>query len=223
MTEELKASPETLHLARMIQERMSEAAWEELHEWFWTDKIEAIDTANVDEIDITDLPNADDGHLIPFIEVFPAGLSLYFEFENGCWGADESYCVQPGCRCTEIVLAFLLFRDATGKRTTVLENTPAIRYDYRKQTTRALAPGPAGTPPTHRLLAALKAVHPQLDKELELHHTIMKALYVRHALAESQLRQQKLETQLKNFAGRVGRNDPCPCGSGRKFKKCCGA
>jgi uncharacterized protein len=24
-------------------------------------------------------------------------------------------------------------------------------------------------------------------------------------------------------AGKVGRNEPCPCGSGRKFKKCCGA
>lgn len=23
-------------------------------------------------------------------------------------------------------------------------------------------------------------------------------------------------------AGRIGRNDPCPCGSGKKFKKCCG-
>lgn len=23
-------------------------------------------------------------------------------------------------------------------------------------------------------------------------------------------------------ANRVGRNDPCPCGSGKKFKKCCG-
>ena len=22
---------------------------------------------------------------------------------------------------------------------------------------------------------------------------------------------------------KVGRNDPCPCGSGKKFKKCCGA
>ena len=22
--------------------------------------------------------------------------------------------------------------------------------------------------------------------------------------------------------GKIGRNDPCPCGSGRKFKKCCG-
>jgi len=24
-------------------------------------------------------------------------------------------------------------------------------------------------------------------------------------------------------AGAVGRNAPCPCGSGRKFKRCCGA
>jgi hypothetical protein len=23
-------------------------------------------------------------------------------------------------------------------------------------------------------------------------------------------------------SGKVGRNDPCPCGSGRKYKKCCG-
>jgi len=23
-------------------------------------------------------------------------------------------------------------------------------------------------------------------------------------------------------ATKVGRNDPCPCGSGRKYKKCCG-
>jgi len=22
--------------------------------------------------------------------------------------------------------------------------------------------------------------------------------------------------------GQVGRNDPCPCGSGKKYKKCCG-
>ena len=28
----------------------------------------------------------------------------------------------------------------------------------------------------------------------------------------------------KQYRGRldVGRNDPCPCGSGKKFKKCCG-
>ena len=28
---------------------------------------------------------------------------------------------------------------------------------------------------------------------------------------------------IRNFGDRVGRNDPCPCGSGKKYKKCCGA
>lgn len=28
---------------------------------------------------------------------------------------------------------------------------------------------------------------------------------------------------LRRESPRVGRNEPCPCGSGRKFKKCCGA
>lgn len=29
--------------------------------------------------------------------------------------------------------------------------------------------------------------------------------------------------QVKHDAPKTGRNDPCPCGSGKKFKKCCGA
>ncbi len=28
--------------------------------------------------------------------------------------------------------------------------------------------------------------------------------------------------QIINTEPKVGRNDPCPCGSGKKFKKCCG-
>ncbi len=27
---------------------------------------------------------------------------------------------------------------------------------------------------------------------------------------------------LRREAPKVGRNDPCPCGSGKKYKKCCG-
>ncbi|OPZ64207.1 MAG: preprotein translocase subunit SecA [Firmicutes bacterium ADurb.Bin506] len=30
-------------------------------------------------------------------------------------------------------------------------------------------------------------------------------------------------TPVKNKGAKVGRNDPCPCGSGKKYKKCCGA
>jgi preprotein translocase subunit SecA len=27
---------------------------------------------------------------------------------------------------------------------------------------------------------------------------------------------------IKRKAPKVGRNDPCPCGSGKKYKQCCG-
>jgi len=42
------------------------------------------------------------------------------------------------------------------------------------------------------------------------------------AIDSSQGEAQKLEP-IRNKAERVGRNDPCPCGSGKKFKKCHGA
>lgn len=35
--------------------------------------------------------------------------------------------------------------------------------------------------------------------------------------------QAPANTNIKPFArGKVGRNAPCPCGSGKKYKKCCG-
>ena len=29
--------------------------------------------------------------------------------------------------------------------------------------------------------------------------------------------------QVVRGAAKIGRNDPCPCGSGKKYKRCCGA
>jgi uncharacterized protein len=40
--------------------------------------------------------------------------------------------------------------------------------------------------------------------------------------AASLQRQQQFVTPVVTPTFSVGRNDPCPCGSGRKFKKCCG-
>jgi preprotein translocase subunit SecA len=34
---------------------------------------------------------------------------------------------------------------------------------------------------------------------------------------------QRTRQPKKREATKVGRNDPCPCGSGKKYKKCCGS
>lgn len=33
----------------------------------------------------------------------------------------------------------------------------------------------------------------------------------------------RYNTDSRAISNKVGRNDPCPCGSGKKYKKCCGA
>jgi uncharacterized protein YchJ len=40
---------------------------------------------------------------------------------------------------------------------------------------------------------------------------------------EESLRRQLAEkqSQQESTSKKIGRNDPCPCGSGKKFKKCC--
>lgn len=49
-------------------------------------------------------------------------------------------------------------------------------------------------------------------------------------LKQENLKEMQLEPTIKQLLrkpvdsradGRVGRNEPCPCGSGKKFKKCC--
>jgi len=158
-----------------------------------------------------------------FVEVFPLGLALNFTFQQADWAADEAFCVQPSCNCTQTVLSFLQLRNAAGEKTAALHDVPAIRYNYRSQTTKELASGTAGTPPTAQLLAALKMAVPGLDSRLELHHRIMQSLYARHYLERATLKKGRLETPLQVKPPGPGRNDPCPCGSGKKFKKCCGA
>jgi uncharacterized protein len=38
----------------------------------------------------------------------------------------------------------------------------------------------------------------------------------------AQLRAHRVATPTATRSTKVGRNDPCPCGSGKKFKRCCG-
>ena len=40
--------------------------------------------------------------------------------------------------------------------------------------------------------------------------------------AEAQRSEPARAEPIRNHAEKVGRNAPCPCGSGKKFKNCCG-
>jgi SEC-C motif-containing protein len=67
--------------------------------------------------------------------------------------------------------------------------------------------------------------------EFKAHYRINGALQVHHELAEFRKTGDTWyffdgkmvgAGQFRRETPKVGRNDPCPCGSGRKYKKCCG-
>ena len=66
--------------------------------------------------------------------------------------------------------------------------------------------------------AEIKQTHKQLMGMAETIDTIMMDL----AVAFRSTRKQNIESMVSHaFKTDVGRNDPCPCGSGKKYKACC--
>ena len=54
-----------------------------------------------------------------------------------------------------------------------------------------------------------------------VHETIAAGQEMHEAAAQGQGEATRVKTVVRE-APKVGRNDPCPCGSGKKYKKCCG-
>ena len=222
LTPEVEKEPESLRLAKIIGAELTEADQQQLREWFLAVKLAIIQTTPASEIDITNLPDADDGQMIGFVDVFPFGLALNFTWNNEAWAVDEQYCVQPGCKCKETVLSFLKLMDAAGRKTIKIEDPPAVRYNYHTQASKPVATGAAGSPALDGLLAALKREQASLNTQLELRHLIMQSLYARHYLARTRARLRSQSTNPRSAVPhKIGRNEPCPCGSGRKYKQCC--
>jgi len=55
-------------------------------------------------------------------------------------------------------------------------------------------------------------------------HSSMSSLTNPDAMGHGERREASARgAQIKRVAPKIGRNEPCPCGSGRKYKQCCGA
>ncbi|HUQ67972.1 MAG TPA: SEC-C metal-binding domain-containing protein [Planctomycetaceae bacterium] len=71
---------------------------------------------------------------------------------------------------------------------------------------------------SHRLGEARRLEHERNWQRMQ-----MKEIERKHRRAVDEWEQDDYEPRIEPIvaAPRVGRNDPCPCGSGKKFKKCC--
>jgi hypothetical protein len=131
---------------------------------------------------------------------------------------DEQYCVDPRCDCTQTVVRLHTGGPPDPNASTILAE-PLVDFDVDWQRNRWSIAGQTRrlTPAEEHLRDQLLAANPDLFAELRRRHDIMRTLY-RASAAD-----WRAASRVPLRAPRLGRNEPCHCGSGKKYKRCCGS
>lgn len=168
------------------------------------------ETAGPDEIDAHfDFEEIDlNGAMSVYTDVLPFGDRLLATIDGRQCVIYDHYCLQPKCPCADVLLDIVCVDETAGKA----KSLGAVWVNYRKKRWKPEdlpVPRDLGT-----LSSSLERDIPDLYAALQKRHARLRAIYAscRNRMSPSQKPVQR---------EKVGRNDPCPCGSGLKFKKCC--
>lgn len=144
----------------------------------------------------------------------------------------DRYCAKPDCLCQDVVLTF--YPTIIGKD--VLDPLFAIRL---KEDGRFVEEESSTNPDEiKRLISAFEVKVPHLQAEVL--SRLQKVKEFGRIMMKERIPKRHIRTVLENLSSepqnyeepqrpepvitekKAGRNEPCPCGSGKKYKKCCG-
>jgi hypothetical protein len=156
-----------------------------------------------------------DGNVMAYSEIFGSCDIDKFSFEfneTEKWFFDDQYCSNPKCLCYETVLTFFKIDDSKKTQEpefAVRMNINNFKYDVEFNKCE-----------TNRVSEVVKFLH---DSKPEV-FGILKRRYNEVKSASKEIIKKFSSNEKKEEPPniKVGRNDPCPCGSGKKYKKCCG-
>jgi hypothetical protein len=140
-----------------------------------------------------------------------------YDLGHHVYEACEMYCISPDCRCGEVVISF----EGLAPRGTpdpghvvVVAPSGEVRAVPHKRGEHRLA----------ELWAAFRHRHPSHMARFARRYAAVRMLGARIVQPASVAKKLVSKPQIKSQPPiKAGRNDSCPCGSGRKYKKCCGA
>ena len=149
------------------------------------------------------------GLMAAYNDVLPYGNQLLLTINGKELIILDQYCLLPHCSCTDTILNIFSI-DKIGKTG---EELCVVSLKYKKKQWNIIEEcSPSVNLKTVR--SAIEDQHPNIYKQLHKRHLKLKAVY---AHCKKRHYSPKHVLQLP----KVGRNDPCPCGSGKKYKKCC--
>lgn len=227
-------------LGRAFLAEALDAQWEWLRKLFLETKRRQMEKIDLDTLDAQLPDNVMGGGatMVGYREIFPWAETPRFTRNGEEWFVDDYHCVWPGCDCKESGLAFFLGSKEPTAKPKSFRSAPFLYYNYVSGKPDGALPQ-RGSPAPEDLLQALCGANLDLRETLRHRHGQLKRLG-RTLLSKSRQPfsgpkgagwdpatearlMQPPTREVARALNRPGRNDPCSCGSGKKFKKCCGA
>jgi len=151
----------------------------------------------------------DESLMVSYISVLPFDDKLDFTCDAREYFVNDYYCLRSSCTCKDVHLVF------HGNSADTRPKAPIVgslwySYDSRTHHFNEDSRGPRER--VAPLFCSPKAARRDLPSVLRRRHRTLRLLYG----------QSLRKSRLPSSPSRIGRNDPCPCGSGRKYKHCCG-
>lgn len=239
---QVRLTGDALALGRAFVSEAQPTQWEWLTRIFVASKQEQMQRMDLDTLDAR-LPRevmAGKASMVGYWEVFPWADTLAFSKDGGKCYADDMYCSDPKCGCTEAALTFFSASDNVSTSEQIQRRLAFVRYNYTTDKVEAAEVQP-GAPAADVLLSALREANANLAETFRHRHKQLKQIARRllpksrpvsaprpwdlDALDSDDMAAESLAplpTPARSQP-RPGRNEPCPCGSDKKYKKCCGA
>lgn len=157
------------------------------------------------------------GDLVSYGKHFPTGILPDVPWRGETWAVDDLHCIEPKCGCTDVRFTFAHVERGTEAMTfagTLVVTLPGLKVTH-------LTPEPIVLPNSadlRELWFAFRAAHGDLVDVLTQRRGALRQLQPPPREAAVPAAPVAAARRVK-----VGRNDPCPCGSGKKAKKCCSA
>ncbi|GJL79381.1 MAG: hypothetical protein NPINA01_23700 [Nitrospinaceae bacterium] len=147
------------------------------------------------------------GRYVNYFEMFPRNNEmLEFSYNDEKYFAEDSYDLDPRSDNREIKMAFYKLELDSDQQAPTFSYTYFFNEKLREKEDGRLDP-------VHNdMVMALNMALPDLFDRLKKRYKQAKKI------GEELL---KAPTETRIIEGKIKPNDPCPCGSGKKFKKCC--
>lgn len=151
------------------------------------------------------------GEMIPYAALWPHDWDIVVRDEGELYVLHDHHCPNPDCGCRDVMIHVSRLGDSR------LEEVGTVRVTLdRPRKPKEVTGDPTAVRVWHR------AFETELPRtELRARRADVKDVYA-EAVAEGVFRPESLSFgTVRRTQRKVGRNEPCPCGSGKKYKRCC--